>query len=229
MCGFASPPWVLPPTLLPWPPLHRLRAGWVLCTLRRPHGAATRAHPRATCMCTRACTHIHTHTRVHHWHSEEGAPIMSSGDRGATQALLGGEGPLVPRVLPRPALCTGMRNVLQLHPLLATPPKSSTPQSQLQPAGAAEHLVLASRAPQDPGTWGSGHPQPELGTLGCRDGYPAPGLGIQDQGWAPETRDRHPRDQGQTPVPSSVGGAWGRGVKRRPPVPGSFPVYFLPY
>lgn len=153
---------------------------------------------------------------------------MSSGDRGATQALLGGEGPLVPGI-PPPALCTGMPNVLQLHPLLATPPNFPHPEAN-----------CSLRELQSTWCWLPGHPRIRAaGDLGTHDqswgpwgaglGTQHQGWGIQDQGWAPETRDRHPGDQGQTPVPGSAGGAWGRGVKRRPPVPGSFPVYFLPY
>lgn len=117
---------------------------------------------------------------------------MSSGDRGATQALLGGEGPLVPRVLPRPALCTGMRNVLQLHPLLATPPNLLYPKAN-----------CSLRELQSTWCWLPGHPRIRApGDLGTHNQSWAPwgaGMGTQHQGWGFRTRAGHLRPGTDTP------------------------------
>jgi len=104
-----------------------------------------------------------------------------------------------------------------------TPPNPPRPKANCKPAGAAVHAASASPAPQDLGTWESGHRGSGLGTPGCRAGCPRPGTAT------PGTGDSHPGDGGQPAILSSAGGARGRGAKCHPPVPASFPVYFLPY
>lgn len=93
-CGKAGPgtpgctalllQWVLLPSPLPWPPL----SPWV--------GALQ--HPRGTATHTDGHTCTHTPVSIP---GRERALTMSSGDRGATQALLSREGPLVPAPFPQ--------------------------------------------------------------------------------------------------------------------------------
>lgn len=145
----------------------RPAAGWVLHTLRRQRGAATRTHAH-----TRAGTHLRAAART--------------ASRGHPSGALGIEVPPPPQggtpcaspTLPmhRDAECAAASPAATpLRPLLETPIPNLPPLEPTAGCRSCGVLGISSLGTPGPQIRYSG---PGLSTQGCRAGYPAPGLGM---------------------------------------------------